>query len=1275
MHRGIFPLIVLFLIAFPLGAGTSTPITVVEKASAKEEGVGNVVVTNSSIKVYISPSRIYSLKPSFVFVKSKLRPVVNVTLRVEITTGKGVLKHTYSLVESYSLKAIPIPWAPQWYMVPVPGLPAMTTDNYSVKSRVNYTIVVGGSVVAQGFYTILEEQNIEKLNLPPLVYAFVGQVFNDTELVAETWGLSPRGWSLKAGTDEEIYVLVADDSGVGNVTLEYRTSGKNWTRIPLIASSLLEPITTAIRHLREKLLQPTTPVGEKLAPTFPVRLLIGRISGQRAGDFVEYRAYAVDINGSLSYSPHGIYYIDRGEGLRILIIDPWVPLWALTRTALDYKPVVAVDLAHGENNKRLADLVSEIDFAKWIRIENKITPKALQDADILIIGQPQNMLTEEELEAIVEWFKRGGKIVWIAGDSDYRDQNYDGPASQEVCNIILARLGSHLRLETAGVYDDANNIGGRSYRVLGLVKPDIIPGMYTRILSAGISRPILFHGPTAIIWVDENNKPHDPVKEVFPGLVRIVWTAETARIKDNNPPPPLVYDPNSAKNRKFVLMAAEELHNKSLVIVSGETPYGGFEPISSPEYMGVELDGLQLVRNTILWATLYSIRHKYLSGIEYYNFPQSNITIETKSLIHLVIANIVNFHHWEYLGEIGDIYVAWPSPRMAKLLEPILREGFEPNVIILSNLGLGLNATRHSLLNWDLRDIIVPEEITLLDKLVHYVKETHSGIIATHSTLGDLIIWTTCDARMKIGPRGHIGYSLSDITTSDEKTVAAMLGLSQLALWEYVRDQIAYYLCSMGREMGPTLRGAILYATGILVGSTPLQLPYIPWSGELTFTPEGKVLGWKVPDKITIYVPNVYKKQGYQAYTEIGWQIALPRAFVYSAVREANNTFRDMSILYTYLSAALRTSNYSVVKPFEYSLRRGILRLLYDAVADATYTQEGLRVQVNLGALNSSLQDHNMLQLNLSNRIFVDAMLRLLPVKIVALSDHAEAAIIAYDKYWDRRGYRSIYFTFEVEASPNEAAKLLLLEAVKWTTSWKYLGPLALIEGKLLASQETKRTYQQILGNISGTIVVRKELLLPENGKASLEVNTTKSNTYHIVIVHPTTSSLRIRIEGGKINRLSVANNVTHVTVKAERNKLKIEIRPGSRLALNPAYVTVVEEQGETTNKTLVTRTITVTETRTITVTSTTTQTITESTTTTTTKTLRETTTIFQTKTETVVKTKTETRIQHRMETITQTVTPETRALDTVTVAGLALFTALISLMVGYLAGRRAKPR
>ncbi|MEM4623509.1 MAG: glucodextranase DOMON-like domain-containing protein [Desulfurococcaceae archaeon] len=285
--------------------------------------------------------------------------------------------------------------------------------------------------------------------------------------------------------------------------------------------------------------------------------------------------------------------------------------------------VIAVDLAHGESSKYLNFIQGNITqvtigektyIIQWINITTSITPDLLSNVDILLIGQPTVSFTPDEMEAIYNWLKKGNKALYIAGDSDYGA----GPTSINVVNSLLEYIGAKLRLEQAAVYSEVNRtynykgidyptVAGAYYRVLAFVEPDNIPGLFTSMLDEGVTKPILMHGPTCVVWIDEEGNYRDPVNETYPGLIRIAWFRR-GYIGDNQPPLPYVYDPllyglgGPMGDTSFVAYAAEYWPSLNVVItVAGESLYGDYEPAWASFYYGVSLDGPRFVTNLIRW--------------------------------------------------------------------------------------------------------------------------------------------------------------------------------------------------------------------------------------------------------------------------------------------------------------------------------------------------------------------------------------------------------------------------------------------------------------------------------------------------------------------------------------------------------------------------------------------------------------------------------------------------------------------------------------------------
>ncbi|MEM3523970.1 MAG: hypothetical protein QXS04_05260 [Thermoproteota archaeon] len=216
------------------------------------------------------------------------------------------------------------------------------------------------------------------------------------------------------------------------------------------------------------------------------------------------------------------------------------------------------------------------------------------DVDILIIGQPTVAFTPEEINAIKDWFNTGNKVVWIAADSDYGP----GPSIQEIANLLLENIGSSLRIDLCAVEDPVQN-AKKPYRVVANVEPD--PA--AEEVKTGVVNPVLYHGPALVAYVAPNGT-WKPLEGVAPeNIIRIVRTSKNGTIVENNPPPAKAH--TAGDKGKLVLLAAEFItvgDKVNLVIASGESPYGDYEPTWASSYYGVPLSGPRFVVNMITWA-------------------------------------------------------------------------------------------------------------------------------------------------------------------------------------------------------------------------------------------------------------------------------------------------------------------------------------------------------------------------------------------------------------------------------------------------------------------------------------------------------------------------------------------------------------------------------------------------------------------------------------------------------------------------------------------------
>ena len=538
---------------------------------------------------------------------------------------------------------------------------------------------------------------------------------------------------------------------------------------------------------------------------------------------------------------------------------------------------------------------------------------------------------------------------------------------------------------------------------------------------------------------------------------------------------------------------------------------------------------------------------KYIESKANYNVPEEILkTVKNSSLTQKILEyhGPPFFHYWNNLGEDYNIYIVYPSREISEVLE-----NFKPNIIILSNLYLGL--VNLSTLNWDLNDIDV------LSDLIKYVKRNNAGVIATHGTLSDWVIWSVdCSSKVKVGSRGHVGSNLSDMNIIEENTIAALLGISELALWEYTRDTLAMLICSgalapLGIPIPPQV--------GAAIGSIPLLIPYIPFSGMLRTTPEAQYTGWSLPSEFTITVPEAGNTLNFKAYTTVGWQLALPRAIAYSAWSRLNEVRGNASAAMNRFAQLVenttdRFAHRDVLFNYIDSSMNKWSRELYRALVSSSI--RGYKFSVNISLPEGTIN------INISlPREALDSLFQKLPVKLIAVSSDSLAAIIIHDKYWDKSGYRAVYFSFEIEASPDPIASKLLKQAVDWAAKWEYK-PITELLGSVRVPKDIAKNFKSIVEKLPGDIMLSQNIVLNEEGASWIEIPAMPGKL-HIVMAHPTTDKIDIvNIIGDcKVTEVVSVNKTTTVSIDVySQGTIKIGLKASSDLSLNPTYVLVKQE-------------------------------------------------------------------------------------------------------------------
>lgn len=491
------------------------------------------------------------------------------------------------------------------------------------------------------------------------------------------------------------------------------------------------------------------------------------------------------------------------------------------------------------------------------------------------------------------------------------------------------------------------------------------------------------------------------------------------------------------------------------------------------------------------------------------------------------LAPLLVFHHWEYVGARYRLVVVTSIDELPEALDE-----YKPDAIILSNLWPGLSATGSSVLDWDLRD-----HPRAWRALVNYIEENHAGLIATHATLSDLVVWLGDGRRVKVMARGHAGYTLSD--SLDSGSLAAMLGLRLIPVYEQLRDTVAETLLQYGSG------DSLLAALGLLLGSTPLLYPWVPWDGRLVATDAAKQMGWRVPDE-PVVVPNPYMEANasIKAYTLVGWQLGLPQAGGWTVLKLLPRLVGESRAYYQLLDSLVANITGRMAPAWrgvEDAASRG-LPLLRSALANTSIVDGEARIALRLRAASKTLQLG--LPAGLSGEL-AEQLLPSPPASLVAVSPDGLAGIVAYDRYRDREHwYRSVYFSFEVEAGSNDAARTLLLEALDWAMKPRRPG----------AGEEVKSAAEEILGELekyvkgidSSAGLVASNFILASPGGSTLDY-TLGPGTYYIAV--KSSGGVEVELEGAATARVEQpAAGVKILTVEAKEEagaRLVIRGSPG----------------------------------------------------------------------------------------------------------------------------------
>ena len=266
-------------------------------------------------------------------------------------------------------------------------------------------------------------------------------------------------------------------------------------------------------------------------------------------------------------------------------------------------PTIVFDMSHGQYK----DSIFEAEDA-WLDANltamgfnviwawGGLNDTILEDATGLVIGAiygATNGFTAAEIDAVEDWFSEGNKFLWVGSDSDYGGNAYINANA----SLILDAVGSHVYPEQISISDASSNCNA-SYRVVanGTSTDD-----YVADIVDGVDA-VLMHGPTSLYGSTSGAEGTDAValeNTTIENVYPLLYYGASATIGDSDLVPPLANNDGDSGN--FVAMTIEIMAGEAgtgVIVVSGASPYGDYQPMPTTEYYTVPLTGNLLVEQT-----------------------------------------------------------------------------------------------------------------------------------------------------------------------------------------------------------------------------------------------------------------------------------------------------------------------------------------------------------------------------------------------------------------------------------------------------------------------------------------------------------------------------------------------------------------------------------------------------------------------------------------------------------------------------------------------------
>ncbi|USS41467.1 hypothetical protein NF865_04650 [Thermococcus aggregans] len=324
-------------------------------------------------------------------------------------------------------------------------------------------------------------------------------------------------------------------------------------------------------------------------------------------------------------------------------------------------------------------------------------------------------------------------------------------------------------------------------------------------------------------------------------------------------------------------------------------------------------------------------------------------------------------HHWEYLARYYNITIVTPEELPTALKE------VQPSVVILSNLWMK---------RWEIPNIQI---------LIEYLRKNNAGLIATHGTLFDGLVYTG-DRLIQTGPAPHIGT----FEAYEQGSLATLLGLELLPVIEETKIKAAE-------------------KENYAISEIPAMLPFIP-----------------SPEPLLVKNMNVIKSVSSlnfsnETYSAFGWQYLLLQEsmkFARERIRERKRIEKGKILEFFELQKEI----------FGYSNpSRGIYAMdfpLVDALRALKFTDDEIWVQIGATIITLTPNRPVLERVRLLSAINQDI------VSIDAISKDYLSTIITRGEKHREDGIRSVYISFEIEAG-EEQEFLVLKDMAEWASNFE----------------------------------------------------------------------------------------------------------------------------------------------------------------------------------------------------------------------------------------------